>query len=436
MKRTANRQIKIRMKKLNDYKEDIYKCTKCGLCQAVCPVFKETGLETTVSRGKFTILNGIINGHLKFNKKIAKTLEYCLGCNACYDFCPSGISVAKILSVARYESSKINGFGAMKTLILFNFKSNFMLRLLRYALIFYKKTGLIYLVNLFSKIPSKLANPLKIFNYQLQEYTQYKRLSPAKPISTLKIAYYPGCINDYINPSIKNAVIMVLEKNGITLEISNKFSCCGIASKVAGDFEGFVELATNNINQIPDDIDYFVTDCASCGSAWELYPEFLEGKLKEKAEKIAKKSLNINQLLLKIDLHLPENAKINKTVTYHDPCHLKRFQNVSDEPRQILKNIPGLNYIEMENADECCGAAGSFCVTQPEISQAISDKKALNIKNTKADIITTSCAGCKIGIAQGLTAQNHLIPIYHPIELLAQLYLSEELTETGNRQSS
>lgn len=428
-------------KTLKNYSEDIYKCTKCGLCQAVCPVYKATGKETAVSRGKFTLLNGILTGKLKLDKKIAKNLELCLGCNACFDFCPSGISAEEIITSARHESLQINGIGFIKKFILYNFKSNFRLGLLKIGLDFYRfllcHSERVLSFGQILTLPSvaendnnvfwrKIINYLRLFHSQLQENIKYKKLKSAKPVSTLKIVYFPGCINNYVNSSVKNATLIVLEKNGYDVNIQKDFKCCGIAARSAGDFDGFAKLAEHNLNQIPDDTDYIITDCASCGSVWDVYPEFMTGKIKEKAERLAKKSININKFLAEAEIYIPENTGINKKITYHDPCHLKRFQNVSEEPRNILKQIPGVEFKEMKDADVCCGAAGTFCVSQPEISKAISSEKAQNILDTKADIVCTSCAGCQIGLYQGLIEKESEIPVYNPVELLAEIYLQEK----------
>lgn len=412
-------------KSLKDYAEDVYKCSKCGLCQSVCPVYKATGLETTVSRGKFTLLNGIINGKLKFNKKISKNLELCLGCNACYDFCPSGISAEEIIVTARHESLKISGMGFIKRFILANFKSNFKLGRLKIGLNIYKALGLVKTADFISKFIGKSGKYITLFNSQLKEHIKYKKLKPAKPQSELNIVYFPGCINNYVNSSIKNAVLIVLEKNGFKINIPENFTCCGIAARSAGDFKSFSELAENNLSRIPDNVDYIITDCASCGSVWEFYPDFVQEKFKNKAKIISEKTININKFLAEREIYIPENIRINKKVTYHDPCHLKRFQNVFNEPREILKQIQGVDFQEMGDADVCCGLAGTFCISQPEISKAISSEKAQNILDTQADIVCTSCAGCKIGLSRGLIEKNSTIPIYHPVELLAELYLLE-----------
>lgn len=374
------------MKRLKDYSEEIYKCTKCGLCQAVCPIFRETGLETSVSRGKFTILNGIVNGQLKFNKKIGKYLDMCLGCRACFDFCPAGINAEEIINAARAEYASKYGVNPVKKLII-NGTKHF-------------------------KVPiSVVLNLFKSFRHLERSERSKRDSSGQAPQNDTKgkVVYFPGCFE-----TSKNAVIAVLERNGYEVIIPKGFSCCGMAAKTSGDMQTFTELVENNISKIPEDTEFIITECASCGSAWQDYPEH-----------IAKKAINIYKFLDSIDLYIPENVSYNHTVTWHDPCHLVRFQGVKDEPRNILRKIPGLKFIEMEEADSCCGAAGTFAVTKPQVSLPISKRKAQNIINTGADVVSTSCSGCKIGITQGLASLKTLKPIKSPIEILAALYSQE-----------
>lgn len=413
------------MKQLKDYSEDIYKCTKCGLCQSVCPIFDETGLEATVSRGKFSLLHGVLSGKLDFSRKIADYLEYCLGCQACSDFCPSGISAEDIVIAARQEGYKKYGTGFLKALLLKNFDSKQILSVIKLLLDIYRLTGL-QNINKIPFLPKIFSENIILFNHFVREKVKYKKLNPAKQLSDLKILYFPGCINTYINPSVKNAVLMVLEKNGISAKIPENLSCCGIPARSAGNLELFIKQAKENLDRIDVDIDYLVTDCASCGSVWKHYAEVLDGEYKEKAERLAGKAININKLLAGLDIYIPENVKIEKTVTYHDPCHLSRFQRIKLEPREILKKIPGINFIEMQEADRCCGASGSFCLTKSEISRSISAKKAKNIIQSEAQIVSTSCPSCEIGILQGLVQVGNILPVYQPVELLAELYLKEE----------
>lgn len=349
------------MKTLKDYSEDIYKCTKCGSCQAICPIYQETGLETAVSRGKFTLLHGILTGKVEFSKKIGKYLDMCLGCRACFDYCPSGIYADEIIEAARAEYARLHGVKPLKKILIYLLNSNIM-RLLR------------------------------------------RRIAP--PCNDKSVVYFPGCME-----TSTNAVKLVLEKNGFEVHIPKGFKCCGMAAKNSGDLDTFSKLAEHNIKQVPEDAEFILTECASCGSAWQSYGY--------------KNVINIYKFLDDINLHIPKNASFNHTVTWHDPCHLIRYQGISKEPRSILKKVSGLIYKEMEEAGKCCGAAGTFCITKPGISLAISRKKAKNVINSGADIVSTSCSGCKMGITQGLASLGAIKRIMSPVEILASLYSQE-----------
>ena len=409
------------MKKLEDYSEEIYKCTKCGLCQSVCPVFEATGRETVISRGKFTLLNGLIKGDVHFSKNLSKYFDLCLDCQACDSFCPSGISAKDIILAVRHECFKLNHVKLIKRLILLAFNNNLNLTLIKAVLTLYKIS---FVPNILNFIPSKPLNQaLYYFNNQITETVHYKKSAPAKEISDLKIAYFPGCINTYINQSVQNAVFIVLEKNGYKIEVPKGLSCCGIPARSPGDSASFKKLAENNVEKISENIDYLITDCASCGTVWDIYAEVLEGKLKDKAKILSEKSVNINKFLAEIEIYIPENVKLNGTVTYHDPCHLGRAQGIKDEPRKLLRLIPGIEFKEMNDSDKCCGAAGSFCLTEQKVSHAITEKKARNILEVNADMVATGCPSCKSGIIQGLISLDKKLPVLEPVEFLALLYL-------------
>ena len=325
------------MKDLFDYKETIHKCSKCGLCQSVCPNYLETGNECTVSRGLFIMLQGIIKGDLKPNKTIEKYLDACLKCGKCSEFCPSGIDIVQVLLAAKHE--------------------------------FFKRT-------IKGKILSFMQSKL-IFNTLLNLLGGKKKNKPFK--SEKKVVYFAGCI-DKINPKTTSFAKEILNRIGYeVLEIN--FNCCGLPFLTSGNLERFEEQMQENLKKIEGlEFEYFVTDCASCQWAWMEYANY---------------GGNINNIKFKslYDLIIENNlqfvSKKHKKITYHKACHEK-----TTSAEEIIKNIENCTYIEMNDKDGCCGFANMTNLKQTPIQK----KKKQNIKSTKTKHILTTCVGCVLSI--------------------------------------
>lgn len=388
------------MKKLTDFKDEIHKCSKCGLCQSVCPVYEQTGNDCSVSRGKFIMLNGVVKGDLKLNKNINKYLDMCLKCNACKNFCPSDIDARKIFLVAKAEYFKT--CPSAKIIKAFHSKLAFSLIL--------KLTGIVTKTyRLF-----KMDKLMKIFYHILNRFELGKKAilanefvicPPPQPSplkgggsTSLKIVYFKGCVNEYINPRTKNAGEHILEQMGVKILNPNlPLDCCGIPFLSSGNAEQFKKQAEFNLSQIPDDFDYFLTDCASCQNAFREYEHYIEDeKLLDKLKKINEKSVNI----VDFTLNNIESIEFNKktSFTFHKPCHLEDLSFLEE----FLTKAKNVEYIEMNEFDKCCGFSGEFAIKNPEISKKISAKKVTNAVNTKTDYIVTSCPACILGLNQGL----------------------------------
>lgn len=329
------------MKKLADFKEDINKCSKCGLCQSVCPVYKETGNDCAVSRGKFVMLDGVLKGDLKLNKNINKYLDLCLKCGKCKNFCPSSIDVCKIFETAKYEYAKNTLSG---------------------KLIFFLESKFVF------------GNILKLL----------KNMHPCTNTSKkgLKLLYFKGCINN-IFPQTSNLLTKIPN-----IEIIEKdFECCGMPFLSSGNLERFEEIKKHNLKMLDCEFDYVFTDCASCESTLKGYSD---------AEFI-----NLGELLVRQNLKFKFKKPVR--VTFHKPCHLENDNFL----KPLFKNFENVEYIEMENYDDCCGFAGEFALKNSKISRSISKKKAQNIINTKADFVITTCPSCVLGLKQGLFGQKN-----------------------------
>ncbi len=334
------------MKRLADYANDINKCSKCGLCQAACPIYKLTGNDCAVSRGKFVMLDGVIKGDLQLNKNINKYLEMCLKCGKCTNFCPSGIDVCKIFRIAKHEYLKKSLEGKI-------------IKFLQSRLIF--------------------DNLINLFNRKVKNNTT----------SNTEILYFKGCA-EKIFPSNTKAVESILNYSGYKI-LEKDFQCCGVPFLASGNIERYKEAQKHNLDIINNySGDYILTDCSSCESALNNYTG------------LHKTVINTNDFIVEQDLKFTFDKKY--VVTFHKPCHLKNDNFLST----ILKNCTNIEYREMKNYDECCGFAGQFAVTNKKLSKQLTRQKAKSAIATGADIILTTCPACILGIKEGLLQEKGL----------------------------
>lgn len=394
---------------IEKFTEEIHKCSKCGLCQSVCPVYKITGNDCSVSRGKFIMLNGIVKGDLKLNKNVNKYLDMCLKCNACKDFCPSDIDARKIFltTKAQYFS---NGCPNTKFLRILHspFVFNLFLNCAKITANTYRFLRLDKLAKYFYPMLQKfeLGKKAILANEFLSRCKIAKmQRGKEKPKNfTTKIIYFQGCVNNYINPRAKIAAENILNQIGVNIIPAN-FQCCGVPFLSNGNVEQFVKQAEFNLAQIPDDFDYFLTDCASCQNAFLEYENYIKDeKLLQKVKKINEKSINVMDFVVKNAKSFEFEQKTS--FTFHKPCHLEDLTFL----QEFLNKAKNVEYIEMKDFDKCCGFSGEFAIKNPEISQKISETKIQNAIETKADYVLTSCPSCILGLTQGVINHSTIQP--------------------------
>jgi glycolate oxidase iron-sulfur subunit len=234
-----------------------------------------------------------------------------------------------------------------------------------------------------------------------------------------------GCMTDFVFPELGRKIVDFLTRNGVEVVIPREQGCCGAPVYMgAGDFETGRKMADANAAAFQD-LDCVIVDCATCGSAMQDYVKYLADtpeRQKTYAD-LAKKVVHITAFLVDV-LKLPPSAYRavpevkGKTVTWHDPCHLNRHMGVKEQPRQILKSIPDIKYVEMNEADRCCGMAGSFSLHFYDLSTKIADKKLKNLIDTEADIVVSGCPGCEIQLMDTIARHKLPIRVMHIMELL------------------
>ena len=367
------------------------------------------------------------------NEEWSEYIYRCLDCRACETACPSGVHFGELLEQARaiYEQN------AHRSAV-YRFWTNLVFKHIlpnkeRLDLIFelmwlyqrlgirwlVQKTGLLKLMGQLGQMESLLPKiPQPQLKYTIQDIT------PAEGETRYRVGFIPGCVMNQIFTETNVATIRVLAKNGCEVVTPRKQTCCGALHLHNGVREVASDLAKQNIDAFEDEnLDAIIINSAGCGATLKEYEALLENDdtYAEKAESFSHKMRDISEFLAEIEM-IPPTGKIEKSVTYDEPCHLLHGQSVEAQPRKVLQAIPGLELIELTESEWCCGSAGIYNITQPELSQEILERKMTHIAKTDADIVATGNPGCLLQIQLGI--QKHKLPMQamHPINLLDYAY--------------
>ncbi len=414
-------------------------CVHCGLCLASCPTYRETGVEMSSPRGRIYLMKGVAEGRIGMESDVfQEQMSQCLNCRACEAVCPSGVQYGAILEASRAQielareeerlpahslpARAIRGgvFGLM-------FKRMELFRLFSRVMWLYQKTGARQVVRrlgilrqmgleaseaLLPPISDRFVVPQgQIFRAEGQErYT---------------VALLAGCIMSTAFADVHRATIRVLQKNGCTVFLPPAQGCCGALHGHGGDLDGARELARANIAAFEGlGIDAVIVNAAGCGSTLKEYDHLLhdDADWAARAAAFAHKVRDISEFLASIELNTADMRPVDLTVTYQEPCHLAHAQRISAQPRKLLLAIPGLKLIEMRESSLCCGSAGIYNVTQPEMASRLGNRKLDNAEATSADVVVTANPGCHLQLASGLESRGSTMRVRHIVEVLDQAY--------------
>lgn len=419
-------------------KKELLRCMKCGNCMSVCPVYNVEKKESSVARGKIALGEAVIDNKIDIDDEtLVKLIFNCLVCKSCMMACPSGVRFDRIIIGLRAAIARKKGipfvkkalFGLLKNPELFD---KGMKAFAAMQGVFLRKEG------------EKIRTPkgfLKQLGKRFDEDFVLPELSKESfrdkvgevedvPNSQTTVIFFTGCSVNYFYPQVGQDTIYVLKKNNVKVITPKNQNCCGMPVMVHGDVETARELAKKNLDTFEQfQAQYIITVCGSCGSALKHeYPIILEGDsvYEEKAKKWSQKVYDISTFLMKIIKFQAPKGKIKLKVTYHDSCHLKKSMKVFNEPRQLLKMIPGLSLIEMKKPDTCCGSGGSYHLTHADTALKITQAKIEDIKQTDAQVVCTGCPACMMELFEGLHRWNGNCKVLHTVSLLAQSYKKEE----------
>ncbi len=415
-----------------EWEKEAIKCIRCGACQNVCPVFNELRVESTVARGKIRLIRTAINDELDFTDNFSERINQCLLCKACVANCPSGVNTDKLVEAVRWEIVKEKGLSPLKKLI-------FRLALRNKGIFdFGLKMGSFFQKILFRPGPGGNGMlprlPMGLDRRRLLKPVVSPTLRQRYPevIKTDgdfrgRVAFFTGCMINYIYTGAGRAVIEVLNKNGYEVVLPAKQHCCGTPVRVNGDRETAVEMAKANIRVFAEmEVDAVITACASCGLALKQdYPELMADNPKylEKAKKLAGRTRDFSEFIVTVDGWDKDVGELPLNVTYHDPCHLARGQGIRKEPRQIIQSIRGIDFQELPKKEVCCGSAGSFSLHHYDLSTRINNRKMEDIRSTGAETVVTACHACQMHVEDGLHRNGmDQVSVMHVAELLNMAY--------------
>jgi glycolate oxidase iron-sulfur subunit len=399
---------------------DLASCMKCGFCKAVCPVFLEE--ETTSPRAKVQLARAVARGAIELGPGIKRQMGRCLNCRACAEECPSGVEPNKIALAMRCAVVERDGLPLVKKLVFRDCLPSPRMMALGSCLI-----GLAQRVSGIESQNNPLRNLLPLIGMRKDKEipTLGKRslfsilpevLEPFGERKTT-VVYFPGCATNLIFPEVGLAAVDVLRKLGARVVIPHDLVCCSTPALNSGDMDGARALARRNIEIISRiDADMVITACGSCGLT--IKREWLEVLGLSEAESIASKVRDIHQFVADYTQGGFDKIDDMGIVTYHDSCHLRRGLGVYREPRQLLKAILGDRFVEMEQADRCCGGGGTFSLDHPDLSQVVAETKMKSVAKSGAETVVAGCPGCVMQLRDSIKHRQMSVRALHSIEII------------------
>ena len=429
------------MPKEIDYKEllkilpddDILQqCIHCGLCLAVCPTYDLTKMERSSPRGRIRMIRSVARKEMELSEIFADEMNFCLDCQACETACPAGVKYGRMVETARVVVDEA-GFGskfaiktkrfALRKIVASRNGLKFFSQLLK----FYQKSGLqkfvrsIGILKLFSKKLAEVEMLSPVISEKFSD-TQIKEIELPDGTIKFKTAFHFGCLMNTMFADINLDTIDVLKECGCKIITPKDQVCCGSLMAHNGDIEFALKLARQNIDAFEkQDYDFLISNSAGCGAFMKDYAHLLENDpdYAEKAKRFSSKVKDITEFIVeqKPELNFISAVK-DEQVTYHDACHLVHAQKVSSQPREVIKSLPGVKYIELEEASWCCGSAGIYNVVRYDDALKQLERKMNNIKNTNAKIVLTGNPGCMGQIKHGTQKFNVNVEVLHPVTLI------------------
>jgi glycolate oxidase iron-sulfur subunit len=424
-------------------------CVQCGLCLPSCPTYRENYREQSSPRGRLHLMRSVYESKLDvLDPVFVAQMSECLDCRACEAVCPSGVKYGAVLEASRTQVQRARqerGLPSVQERVLRRFIFGWLFRDLRrlraaaMLLRLYQTSGLQRL--------ARGSGMLRLLGMERMEaqlpdlrrafFVPRWQVYPAQGERRGQAGLLAGCVMSTAYAHVDRATIRVLTRNGWDVIVPERQGCCGALHAHAGEIETGRALMRRNIAAFQD-VDVIVSNAAGCGAALKEYSHLLKDDpiWAERAAAFSAKARDVTELLVSApDLRLPDlgprTSDSGLRVTYQEPCHLAHAQRITEAPRTLLRAIPGVKLVEMAESSMCCGSAGIYGITQPEMSVRLQEHKLGHALATEADVIVTANPGCAMQLEAGLRARGSPVKVRHIIELLDAAYRRGTTDEHG-----
>jgi glycolate oxidase iron-sulfur subunit len=393
-------------------------CVHCGFCLASCPTYRVLGDENDSPRGRIILMKEQLEGRIELEAMI-EHIDRCLGCMACVTACPSGVEYGHLLAPFRARANRVRRRPLMDQAAHV---------VVHVTLPYRDRFRAAAQVGRFARpirgvMPKQFGAMVGLLPASLRAAQPPPDLIPAQGTRRARVAFLQGCVQPVLAPQINAATLRVLARNGVEVVIPRGQGCCGSLSMHTGEQAQARSLARVNLHAFPADVDAIITNVAGCGSGMREYPLLFAGELDAAlAEAFTNKVRDISVFLAELGIAPPPPLPVAVVAAYHDACHLAHAQGVTQEPRALLRQIPNLTLLEINEAEICCGSAGTYNMEQPAIADTLGARKAENLLAVGAQAVITGNIGCLTQIRTHLGNQKRSIPVWHTMEVLDMAY--------------
>lgn len=406
-------------------------CVHCGFCLTTCPSYRVLGTEMDSPRGRIYQMNAILQGDIGLAATTVRHFDSCLGCLACVTACPSGVRYDQLIAATRAQIQRQYqrpwAEQLVRTVLFQLLPYPERLRLVAPVLWLYQRAGLnrwlLPMLRRFFPSLAAMAELLPPLTLQQLLPRPWPTVLPAQGERRYRVGVILGCVQRLFNPDVNAATVRVLRAVGCEVVIPPQQGCCGALPCHQGETHQAQALARWMIDCFRfTELDAIVINASGCGHTLKEYGHLLaeDAEYRDLAVAFSQRVRDVQEFLAAIEFPVPLHPLRDRplTLVYQDACHLLHGQNISWQPRQLLRRIPGVELRDPIDAALCCGSAGVYNFLQPETAAELGRQKVTHLLNTGAQVIASANIGCTVQIQHYLRERGTAVPVYHPVQLL------------------